>query len=303
MRLATFDDGCIGIVQGDDIVDITGVLGAAGGGLSAMRQLILRWDELAPALAEPSRFPRRALADVTLRAPVTDPSKVVAAPVNYHNHMVEMSQLAHIGALGVFLKAPSSVLGPGGTVQLPYDDRRFDHEGELAFVISRPARDVPAERALDYVFGYTALMDITMRGGEDRSTRKSFDTFTPLGPWLVTPGEFGDPRNAELRLSVNGSVRQHENTAQLIWTVADLIGYVSSVMTLAPGDVVSTGTPAGVGPISAGDVVELEISRIGRLAVSVAADRAVHSPTTGAGSGPVPPPPPAAASTPQPRSS
>lgn len=295
MRLATFGDGRIGIVQRGDIADITGVLGAASSGLSAMRQLILRWDELRPALADLSRYPRRPLAGVTLRAPVTDPSKVAAAPVNYHNHMAEMSQLAHIGALGVFLKAPSSVLGPGGTVQLPYDDRRFDHEGELAFVISRTARDVPAGQALDYIFGYTALMDITMRGGEDRSTRKSFDTFTPLGPWLVTPDEFGDPRDAELRLSVNGSVRQHGNTAELIWAVPDLLAYVSSVMTLVPGDVVSTGTPAGVGPIAAGDLVELEISRIGQLAVSVAADRAVHSPTTGAGSGPVPPPPPAGA--------
>jgi 2-keto-4-pentenoate hydratase/2-oxohepta-3-ene-1,7-dioic acid hydratase in catechol pathway len=293
MRLASFDDDRIGVVIEDDIVDVTDVLGPLTPGLSPMRQLILRWDELGPSLADLSGRGRTPLARATLRAPVGDPSKIVAAPVNYHDHMVEMSQQAHIGALGIFLKAPSSVLDPGGVIQLPYHDRRFDHEGELAFVIGRTARDVAPADALDYVFGYTALLDITMRGGEDRSTRKSFDTFTPLGPWLVTPDEFGDPRNADLQLAVNGQVRQSENTAQLIWGVAELIGYASSVMTLVPGDVLTTGTPAGVGPIVAGDRIDVDISRIGRLSVSVAdSARIGPCPTAGANKGPVPPPAP-----------
>jgi 2-keto-4-pentenoate hydratase/2-oxohepta-3-ene-1,7-dioic acid hydratase in catechol pathway len=297
MRLASFGDDRIGVIVDDQIFDVTPVLGSAASGLSPMRRLIQRFDELAPALSDLSPYAAQPLAEVSLRTPVSDPSKIVAAPVNYRDHMVEMSQQAHIGALGVFLKAPSSVLDPGGTIQLPYDDRRFDHEGELAFVIGRPARDVAPADALDYVFAYTALLDITMRGGEDRSTRKSFDTFTPIGPWLVTSDEFGDPRAADLRCLVNDQVRQQENTAQLIWGVAELLAYASSVMTLLPGDVLTTGTPAGVGPIVAGDRVDVEISRIGRLSVAVAADRAVHSPTSGANTGPVPPPPPELADT------
>ena len=121
-----------------------------------------------------------------------DPTKIVAAPVNYLDHQAEMNEAYHIDALGVFLKAP--VLGPrrtGQTIRLPYTDRRFDQEGELALVIGRRARDVAVADALDHVAGYTCLLDITMRGGEDRSTRKSFDTFTPVGPYLVTPDEVG----------------------------------------------------------------------------------------------------------------
>ena len=118
--------------------------------------------------------------------PVADPSKIIAAPVNYRDHQAEMNVDTQVGALGFFLKAPSSLLDPGGTIQLPYHDRRFDQEGELALVIGRIARQVSEQDALSCVFGYTGLLDITMRGGEDRSARKSFDTFTPMGPVLVT---------------------------------------------------------------------------------------------------------------------
>jgi len=233
------------------------------------------------------------LRDVRLRVPVGDPSKIIAAPVNYRDHQTEMSSDSHVGALGFFLKAPSSLLDPGGTIQLPYYDRRFDQEGELALVIGRTARRVSEQDALSYVFGYTGLLDITMRGGEDRSTRKSFDTFTPMGPVLVTADEFGDPGDVRLRCWVAGELRQKATTKDLIWDVARLVSYASSVATLYPGDVISTGTPAGVGPITAGDTVRLELSGLGLdLEARVAADGAVASPTSGHNRGPVPPPPP-----------
>lgn len=217
---------------------------------------------------------------------VSRPGKIVAAPVNYAGHQEEMKQAGDVSALGFFLKSPSSVLAHGGTVRLPYTDRRFDQEGELALVVRKPARDIRPENYESYVAGYTCLLDITMRGGEDRSARKSFDTFTPVGPHLVTPDEAGDPRELTLRCSVNGTVRQNAEVADLIWDVPAFLAYVSSVTTLQPGDIVSTGTPAGVGAIVDGDDIEVTIDRIGTLAVRVTSRDATTCPTRGAHSGP-----------------
>ncbi|MFI5958991.1 fumarylacetoacetate hydrolase family protein [Cryptosporangium sp. NPDC051539] len=288
MKLLTSRSGAgwrVGAVTGDTVHDVR--LDGRGwdGGL---REL------LAAAGGDPRRItvdsgPGLALASVEVGPLLPDPSKIVAAPVNYVDHQAEMNEATHIDGLGVFLKAPSSVLAHHGVVRLPYDDRRFDQEGELALVIGRTARDVPAEDALSYVFGYTCLLDITMRGGEDRSTRKSFDTFTPIGPWLVTPDEVGDLGSLRLRCSVGGTLRQDASIGDLIWDVPALIAYVSSVMTLVPGDVLSTGTPAGVGTIADGDTISVTISRIGTLTVSVSGDGARHCPTKGVGRGPVPP--------------
>ena len=289
MKLASFTPGRVGRVEGTEVVDLTSLVGGDRSGLSAMRRLIEQW----PALA--SRVPmydgeRMALADVELEAPVPDPTKVLAAPVNYADHQVEMSVASHVSSLGLFLKAPSSVLAPGGTVRLPYHDRRFDQEGELALVVGRQAYRLEAN-ALAHVFGYTGLLDITMRGGEDRSTRKSFATFTPMGPWLVTPEEFGDPDSADLRCAVSGETRQKANTADLIWGVERLVTYASWISPLVPGDVITTGTPKGVDQLLDGDTVELQISGLGAsLSVTVSAEGAVPSHTEGRDSGPKPPP-------------
>ena len=284
MRLVSYDDGRVGCLAGDQVIPLPG---------GTMRDAIASWvaGELTPPTGHAGAVPLR---DVRLRVPVADPSKIIAAPVNYQDHQTEMSSDSHVGALGFFLKAPSSLLDPGGTIQLPYHDRRFDQEGELALIIGRTARHVSEQDALSFVFGYTGLLDITMRGGEDRSTRKSFETFTPMGPVLVTADEFGDPGDVELRCWVAGNLRQQATTRDLIWDVARLVSYASSVTTLHPGDVISTGTPAGVGPITAGDTIRLELSGLGLdLTVRVAADAAVASVTAGHGRGPVPPPAPA----------
>ena len=284
MRLVSYDDGQVGCLAGDQVIPLPG---------RTMRDAIASWaaGELTPPTGRAGAVP---LPDVRLRVPVADPSKIIAAPVNYRDHQTEMSSDSHVGALGFFLKAPSSLLDPGGTIQLPYHDRRFDQEGELALIIGRTARHVSEQDALSFVFGYTGLLDITMRGGEDRSTRKSFETFTPMGPLVVTADEFGDPGDVELRCWVTGNLRQQATTRDLIWDVAHLVSYASSVTTLHPGDVISTGTPAGVGPITAGDTIRLELSGLGLdLTVQVAADAAVASVTGGHGRGPVPPPAPA----------
>lgn len=290
MRIVSYRDEQgtpgVGVLDGDQVAPLAL---AAPAGVSAMRALLARTGgRLAEAegLVGDGRLP---LASLTLDPVVPDPSKIVAAPVNYRDHQEEMREAAAIDALGVFLKAPSSLIGDGGTVRLPYTDRRFDQEGELAVVVGRRARHVDADDALDVVAGYTVLVDVTMRGGEDRSTRKSFDTFTPLGPWLVTPDEAPAPADMRLRTWVSGDLRQDADVADLIWDVGRLIAYASSVMTLEAGDVVSTGTPAGIGEIAADDDVVVAIDGVGRLTVTVTAAGAVPCPTRGAGRGPTPP--------------
>ncbi|MCE0762048.1 fumarylacetoacetate hydrolase family protein [Pseudonocardia kujensis] len=298
MHLATFDDDRLGVVLDDRIVDVSDVVdgtddtrGTGGGGLGAGRMRRYIADPRPEEVAAAARArPGRPLAEVTLRAPVPDPRVIVAAPVNYLDHQQEMRESADVGALGFFLKAPSSLLGDGGTVRLPYGDRRFDHEAEIAVVIGRETRHVREADALDHVFGYTGLLDITMRGGEDRSIRKSFDTFTPCGPWIATPDELADPTDVAFSLTNNGELRQKASTSGLIWGVARFVAYVSTVLTLRPGDILSTGTPAGVSPLLDGDVVSMRADGIGTLTVRVDGSSTTPSPTRGHHSGPTPPP-------------
>ena len=293
MRLTSFLDqkgrSRLGLRDGAGTLrDVTDVAISDGSGeFSPLRHYLSRSHDLR-ALSE--ALPTAPTADAVELLPVVpDPSKIVAAPVNYRDHQQEMNEAIAVDSLGVFLKSPSSALAHGGTVRLPYVDRRFDQEGELAVVIGRPASHVAVAAALDYVAGYTCLLDMTMRGGEDRSLRKSFDTFTPLGPELVTPDEVGPIEALKLRTWVGGELRQNADLVDLIWDVPRLIAYISSVMLLQPGDVIATGTPAGVGQVGDGQDVRVEISGIGRLEVSVSDAGAVACPTLGAGRGPVPP--------------
>jgi 2-keto-4-pentenoate hydratase/2-oxohepta-3-ene-1,7-dioic acid hydratase in catechol pathway len=277
MRIAIYDDSRVGLVRNETLVDVSDLVGARDGEWPPVFLLraIADFDRLRPRLSEAlQRREGVPLDRVQLRAPVVFPSKVIAAPVNYRLHIEEMrSQAKHelhaIEKYGLFLKAPSSVVGPDATVELPFPDRRTDHEVELGVVIGKTARNVAAGDAMNHVFGYTGVMDITVRGDEDRSTRKSFDGFTPVGPVLVTADEIPDPHALQLQLWVNGERRQNGNTRDMIWNVPRLIEYASHVMTLYPGDLFSTGTPDGVGPLRAGDQVIIDVERIGRMSVKV----------------------------------
>ncbi|MCA1692972.1 MAG: fumarylacetoacetate hydrolase family protein [Actinobacteria bacterium] len=236
-----------------------------------MLALVRHWPDVRAALDGGGALPEVDPERAAWSAPLPRPGKIVAAPVNYRAHAAEMGAEHTIEQQGIFLKANSSVIGPGGTIVLPYPDRRTDQEGELAVIVGRRARHVGVDQALDAVLGYTCLVDVTLRGPEDRSGRKSFDTFTPMGPWITTADEVPDPDALLIRCWVNGDLRQEASTADLIFGVARLLSYVSHVMTLEPGDVVSTGTPAGVGPLAPGDRVTVEIDRVGRLEVGVEA--------------------------------
>ncbi|WP_158890296.1 fumarylacetoacetate hydrolase family protein [Amycolatopsis anabasis] len=266
MRIAVFDSGRIGIVEGVDVFDVCGGDPGPAGPLQSFL------DSGRPFTTRGAAVP---LSSVRLAAPLPRPPKIIGAPVNYAAHRTEMAAGQSIAELGLFLKASSSVIGPGQAVRLPYTDVRTDQEGELAVVIGRAAWHVPVERALEHVFGYTCALDITVRSTEDRSTRKSFDTFTPLGPWVVTADEVPDPGDLMLRCRVDGELRQEASTRDLLFGVPELIAYASSVCTLWPGDVILTGTPAGVGPINEARSIEVEIERIGRLEVSVDAGQAI----------------------------
>ena len=209
-----------------------------------------------------NRYP---LAEVRLLAPVL-PSKVVAAGRNYASHAREMSGEPPAEPV-IFLKPSTSVTGPGDAIKYPVKlTDRVDFEGELAVIIGRLCRGVPRERAEEVVFGYTCANDVTARDLQARDgqwTRaKGFDTFCPLGPWMETGT---NPSDLELTTTVNGAIRQQARTSELLWDVPGLIAHVSQVMTLLPGDVLLTGTPAGVGPLTDGDEVSVTIESIGTL--------------------------------------
>jgi 2-keto-4-pentenoate hydratase/2-oxohepta-3-ene-1,7-dioic acid hydratase in catechol pathway len=205
------------------------------------------------------------LADVRLLAPVL-PSKVVAIGKNYAAHAREMGGEPPAEPV-IFLKPSTAVTGPVDAIVRPVAlSKRVDYEGELAVVIGRVARDVPPERAAEYVFGYTCANDVTARdlqAGDGQWARaKGFDTFCPLGPWIETEL---DPADLEIRTTVNGEVRQESRTSLLLHGVPELIAYVTAVMTLLPGDVLLTGTPDGIGPLESGDHVSVTIEGIGTL--------------------------------------
>lgn len=275
MKLGVNADGSLISILGEDAFDVTDVVRRMTGGWKGEGplQALIRSGQQLSADAVRSGRPV-SIADLTWRAPLPRPGKVIGAPANYRAHVQEMGNPNTIKEWGVFLKAPTSVVGPGSTVQLPYTDVRTDQEGELAVVIGRPARNVPAADALDHVFGYSCVLDITTRSTEDRSTRKSYDTFTPLGPWIVTPDEVGDPDDVLLQCWVGEELRQQSSTSLMIYGVRRLIEYASSVMTLEPGDVIATGTPEGVGPIKHGDTIAVEIEKVGRLEVTVSGAKA-----------------------------
>ena len=204
------------------------------------------------------------LADVRLLAPVL-PSKVVCVGKNYRDHAAEMGGEAPEEPL-LFLKPSTSVIGSGDPIDLPWQSEQVEHEGELAVVIGRMCKDVPVDRVNDVIFGYTIANDVTARDlqkSDGQWTRaKGFDTFCPIGPWIQTDLNSTD---ADITVTVNGDQRQHSGIDAMVHDVPALVAYVSSCMTLLPGDVILTGTPAGVGPLIAGDSVSVGITGIGTL--------------------------------------
>jgi 2-keto-4-pentenoate hydratase/2-oxohepta-3-ene-1,7-dioic acid hydratase in catechol pathway len=273
-RFAMGGDVAYGVVEEDQSggippaagVDSPGTAAAAG---TTDRPLVIAELRGHPFGTDPAgvqftgrRFP---LADVRLLAPVL-PSKVVAVGKNYAEHAQEMGDEAPAEPV-LFLKPSTSVVGQGDAIAYPIKlTERVDYEGELAVIIGRLCREVPLDRAQDVIFGYTCANDVTARDLQARDgqwTRaKGFDTFCPIGPWIET---VADPTDLALTTSVNGEVKQHARTSEMVHDVPTLIAFVSQIMTLLPGDVILTGTPVGVGPLQHGDEVSVTIESIGTL--------------------------------------
>jgi len=300
MRLCRFDDDRLGVVDSSTVRDVTAaldVLPTRPYPFPAHDMFVEHLDAVASrvrALAPAARV--LAIGDVTLLSPVANPGKIVAAPVNYEKHRSEAGKdpglhgnnpghLFTIQSAGLFLKATSSLAGPGQGVVIRMPDRRTDHEVELVIVIGKRASRVARQDAMAHVAGYAIGLDISIRGSEDRSFRKSPDSYTVLGPWLTTADEIQNPGALDLQIAVNGDVRQQSNTRHMILGVAELIEMASSMYTLHPGDLIFTGTPEGVGPIHPGDEIVATIADIGTMTVTVRADRDAAAPVMSASAG------------------
>lgn len=206
------------------------------------------------------------IRDVKFLVP-TVPSKVLALGMNYSTHVQELK--LQIPDEPVFFYKPlSALIETGACIQYPPQSQRVDYEAEMAFVIGKPAKNVPVARAFDYVLGYTCFNDVTARdiqfkkGVIEFVKSKGFDTFAAVGPWIETEV---DPRNLTLECRVNGALRQAGNTRDLIFGVAEILSYISNIMTLCPGDIIATGTPSGIGPLAIGDVVSVRLEGVGTL--------------------------------------
>ena len=306
MRLLTFaikDQTRIGaLVKGDKVVDLNRAVATMPGGgdrapLGAdMREFLEGGDEASRRAAEatsrikavlrtdPDAVPADTvfdLAAVKVRAPISNPQKIVAVGLNYRDHCEE-NNLDPPETPIMFAKLPSAIIGPGEPISWPPElTDQVDYEAEFAFIVGKTARCVPVERALDYVFGYTVLNDVSARDlqfADGQWVRaKSIDTFCPIGPFLVSKDEFPYPPALDIGCTVNGRELQRSNTGQLIFGVAELLSFVSQACTLYPGDILSTGTPGGVGYyqepqlfLEPGDSVTVHIEGLGTLTNPIA---------------------------------
>jgi 2-keto-4-pentenoate hydratase/2-oxohepta-3-ene-1,7-dioic acid hydratase in catechol pathway len=280
MKIARFNGDRIGIVNGDRIIDVSGVCGIAPDewppvGIS---RLISYFGELRPKLEEAAKHAGVPLSSVRLEAPVTWPRNLLALPNNFADHSAEMSGRSYAtggnlsaDVAGFFMKAPSSIVGPQDTIVLPgIPAREFHYECELATIIGKRALNVRAADARDYIFGYACFIDVTMRGKEERVMRKSFSSFSPIGPWITTADEVGPTDGLQLQLWVNGELRQHAYARDMIVGITEAVALCSAVMPLEPGDIIASGTMSGVGPLAPGDSVRIEIDHVGTMTLPVA---------------------------------
>jgi 2-keto-4-pentenoate hydratase/2-oxohepta-3-ene-1,7-dioic acid hydratase in catechol pathway len=277
MKLATYEDGGLktGIVDGDLIIE-TGFDGT-------MIELIERWDKLRPELeARASAADGKPLSSVELCAPVQKPAKIWAIGLNYADHIAE-SNMGTPERQVWFTKAQTSVNGPFDPILIAKGTATADYEVELVAVIGKRGKHIPADRAHEYIFGYCVGNDVTERMWQHATPQwslgKSFDTHAPIGPWITTSDEVGDPHALDLSCTVNGERRQHSNTKNLVFNIWQQIEHLSVGITLEPGDLIFTGTPGGIGAamdprvfLKAGDVVRCEVEKLGVIEATMAAE-------------------------------
>lgn len=284
MKFVTFtqsDSTRIGILDNETVVDLSVAAPHLPTEMCAFFEAGLGALDVAKQ-ARSRTTARLALADVTLEAPILRPPKILAVGLNYKDHIAETGRDTPKFPM-IFNKQSTSVTGPGSVIHLPRVSDKLDYEGELAVVIGRRCRHVPKSRAAEVIGGYTIAHDVSVRDWQRRvptfTMGKSFDTHCPLGPCIVTADDIGEPHGLELQTWVNGEPRQHSNTRELLFDCFELVEHLSTAFTLEPGDVISTGTPGGVGAamkppkfLKVGDVVKISIDQIGTLENSVIAE-------------------------------
>lgn len=276
MRIVVYDDERIGLWINDVVINIDSQIpdGPDATAQGRLNRLLANLDDLRPALMQNAhKGPFIPQADVTFRAPVPKPGKILCAFANYTEGGARSSV-----PLDMFLKSPASILAPGGTVVLPpVEARIFHHEAELALVIGTGGAQISEADAMSHVAAYTPFMDISARDVSKMPTMfqgKSYDTFGPIGPALVTADEIADPHNLQVQLFVNDELRQEYRTSDMANRIPALIAFASSVTTLEPGDIIACGTNhQGLGPVQDGDRVRLEVEHVGTLEVTVRDDQ------------------------------
>ncbi len=286
MKLCRFDEDRLGVVIGDKVHDVT----EAQKEIRASARYDMKGDPVIAALPGwrkrieemASKAPGRPVSQVKLISPVARPSKTMAAPTNYGKHIEEMQARRDIpdaakrpspkiGQAGIFLKSSSAIVGPSEGIPLRFPDRLNEHEVELVIIIGKQGSDIPRDKAKDYIAGYTLGLDMTVRGPEDRSFRKSIDGYAVLGPWMVTADEIPNPDDVTVTLHLNNELKQTADTKDLIYDIGQLIEFASSFYTLYPGDVYYTGTPHGVSPVKPGDVLQVRSAPVGEFEIKVRA--------------------------------
>ena len=283
VRYLVKNEAKLGAVKDDGVIDLTRPFPSIS---DNPIELIQQWSEAKPDLEKivSESTPDAALANVRLLAPVARPGKIMAIGLNYADHIRETGQKKPPHQIW-FTKAVTSINGPFDPIELPIASAQLDYEAELVVIVGKRCKHVPKESAADVVFGYCAGNDVSVRDWQMQTTQwvlgKSFDTHAPIGPWIVTADEIGDPHTMGIRCFVNGQRRQNSNTENLVFNVYDQIAHLSRAMTLEPGDLIFTGTPGGVGLavqppqwLKAGDKVRVEIDRIGSIEAEIRPERA-----------------------------
>lgn len=284
MRICWFNDNRLGLVRDGRVLDVSEalkVLPAPTYPAPKGDPLITHLDKVKPAIeAAAAGAKSYATTEVKFLSPVQSPTKVIGTPTNYALHVAEAKEQAadfksrYSGSIeeqGLFLKANSALIGPGEGVAVRFPERRTDHEMELGIIIGRKVSNISEADALGCIAGYALALDMVTRGTEDRSLRKSIDTYAVLGPWMTTADEVKDPQNLSFSLAVNGEIKQKSNTSQMIMGIARQIAWGSTFYTLWPGDIIMTGTCEGVGRVKPGDTMHCVIAGVGEMDVAIRA--------------------------------
>ena len=285
MKICRFDENRVGLVEGQDVIDVTeaaSVLAPSHWPFPCYDIFIANWPIVRKRILDiKMKAPRRRLKDVALLSPVANPNKIIGMAGNRKNRDSDKIDFGPGVELNntrresdpprMFLKANSALVGPSAGIALRFTERRTDPEAEFTIIIGKQGTDIAPDKVFDHIFGYAIGIDMSLRGSEPPSARKSIDSYAMLGPWIVTPDELPDPGHVAFTLTVNGEIRQQSNTSNMAFGVVDIVSHVSTFFTLYPGDIIMAGSPLGFDPVKPGDRLIAEFENIGEMSFEIRA--------------------------------